>query len=307
MTTTSPDGVITIDAMHLGRPHVIASYLLAGPEPALVDPGPASTLPALEAGLAAHGLGLGDIRSILLTHIHLDHAGATGLILASNPQVRVYVHTRGAPHLLDPSRLLGSATQLYGDLMGTLWGDVRPVPAEAITTLAGGETLRLGGRTLRAFDAPGHAKHHLVYLDAGSGAAFVGDNGGVRLPGLRFARPATPPPDIDLEAWARTLDLIGGLGPRWLMLTHFGAFGDVEHHLGDYRARLAAWGDQVRLGLEGGAPEQEQVAALEQLAEQEAAGVSPAEQEALRQQTGALALSWRGIARYWRKRAEAGL
>ncbi|MBX0329942.1 MBL fold metallo-hydrolase [Oscillochloris sp. ZM17-4] len=305
MATPSPDGVITIDDMHLGRPQVIATYLLTGPVPALVDPGPASTLPALEAGLAAHGLGLGDIGAILLTHIHLDHAGATGSILARSPKARVYVHQVGAPHVIDPSRLLRSATQLYGDQMGTLWGEIVPVPTESLTVLEGGEMIDLGGRTIHAFDAPGHAKHHLIYLDQQSGGAFIGDNGGVRLPGLSFVRPATPPPDIDLEAWDGTLLMLDELMPSWLMLTHFGAYSDVDFHISDYRARLAHWGEQVRRGMESGMSEEAQIAALEALAAEEAAGLSPAEREALHQQTGALESSWRGLARYWRKRADA--
>ena len=304
-TTELPAGLALIDALHLGRPHVIGTYLLLGDEPALVDPGPTSCLPAVEAGLAAHGLALGDLRAILLTHIHLDHAGASGVIVARNPRVRVYAHERGAPHLLDPSRLIGSATQLYGDLMDRLWGEARPIPQAAITTLAGGETLRVGPHTVRVYDAPGHAKHHVVYHEEGSGAAFVGDNAGVRLPALPFARPATPPPDVDLEAWGRTLDLLESLEPRYLCLTHFGAYPDAAAHLRDYRARLLRWAELVRAGLAGGASEAEQVAALEALAAGETAGLSAEERAALRQQTGDLALSWRGLARYWRKRAEA--
>ncbi|NTV64916.1 MAG: MBL fold metallo-hydrolase [Oscillochloris sp.] len=305
MTTPTPDGVITIDDMHLGQPHVIATYLLTGREPALVDPGPASTLPALEAGLAAHGLGLGDIGSILLTHIHLDHAGATGSILARNPKAKIYVHNVGAQHIVDPSRLLKSANQLYGDMMDTLWGQTVPVPRESITTLEGGEMLDIGGRTIHVFDAPGHAKHHLVYLDQQSGGAFIGDNGGVRLPELQFVRPATPPPDIDLEAWDGTLLMLDELMPTWLMLTHFGAYNDVTFHISDYRRRLVAWGEFVRQRLELDASEEEQVAALEEMAVAEASDLSPAQRAALIRQTGSLTLSWRGLARYWRKRAEA--
>ncbi len=305
MATPAPDGVITIDDLHMGRPQVIATYLLTGAAPALVDPGPASTLPALEAGLAAQGLGLGDIRSILLTHIHLDHAGATGSIIARNPHVKIYVHTIGAPHMVDPSRLLKSANQLYGDMMETLWGEIAPVPTESIITLEGGEMLDLGGRMIHVFDAPGHAKHHLIYLDQQSGGAFIGDNGGVRLPNLPFARPATPPPDIDLEAWDGTLLMLDELMPSWLMLTHFGAYNDVESHIADYRARLVHWGEQVRLGMQSGASEDEQLAALERLVAQESADLTPEVREVLNQQTGALASSWHGLARYWRKRASA--
>ncbi len=300
-----PDGVAVIDTHHMGRAHVVASYALLGDEPALVDPGPASTLPSLEAGLQAHGLFLEDIRHVVVTHIHLDHAGATGLIVARNPAVQIHVHEKGAPHLVDPSRLVSSAAMLWGDKLEILWGRTIAVPSAAILTLVGGETLRIGGRTLRAYDAPGHAKHHLVWYDEQSGAAFVGDNTGVRLPGVRFTRPATPPPDVDLEAWLRTLAMIEALEPRWLCLTHFGAFDDVAFHLADFRKRLVRWAEVVRAGLASGQSEAEQIAAFEALGAAEAAGLSAAQQVALTQQSGDLSLSWRGLARYWQKRSGA--
>jgi glyoxylase-like metal-dependent hydrolase (beta-lactamase superfamily II) len=300
-TRTYPEGVLILDTHHMGRPNVVATYVLLGDEPALVDPGPASTLPSVEAALAQHDLGLGDIRHVVLTHIHLDHAGATGLILERNPAARVHVHEKGAAHLVDPSRLISSATQLWGDKMDALWGQTAPVPTEAILPLAGGERLRLGGRVLQAHNAPGHAQHHLVWYDEASGAAFVGDNTGVRLPLLRFTRPATPPPDVDLAAWQCTLDMITALEPRWLMLTHFGAFSDVEFHLADFRERLLRWGALVRDGLTGGTSEAEQIAALEAQAAAESASLSPIEQADLTQQSGDISLSWRGLARYWQK------
>lgn len=301
-TPAHPQGVLVLDTHHMGRAHVVATYVLLGDEPALVDPGPAGTLASVVAGLGQHDLALADIRHIILTHIHLDHAGATGLILEQNPAIRVHVHQRGAPHLVDPSRLISSAAQLWGDRLEALWGRTAPVPPAAISTLAGGEELRLGRRTLRAFDAPGHAKHHLVWLDDESGGAFVGDNAGVRLPLVRFTRPATPPPDVDLEAWERTLAMIGALGPRWLMLTHFGAYDDVAFHLADFRERLLRWGELVRSGLASGASEGEQVAALEADAMVEAARLSAPQQAAMSQQSGDLSLSWRGLARYWQKK-----
>ncbi|MBO9315901.1 MAG: MBL fold metallo-hydrolase [Chloroflexus sp.] len=297
----TPHNVALIDVHHLGRSHVIGTFLLLGDEPALVDPGPASTIPALRAGLSSYGLTVTDLRAIVLTHIHLDHAGATGLLVAENPHLVVHVHERGAPHLIDPSRLLNSATQLYGDRMATLWGDVRPIAAERIRTYTGGETLSLRGHPLRAFDAPGHAKHHLIWLDEANGAAFVGDNTGVRLPGVRMTRPATPPPDVDLDAWAQTHDLLEQLRPQWLCLTHFGAYDDVAFHLADARLRLRQWAEIVRQSLLAGHDEATGVAALEKALALEAATLSPSEQTAILQQTGPLILSWRGLARYWQK------
>jgi glyoxylase-like metal-dependent hydrolase (beta-lactamase superfamily II) len=302
-TPNHPDGVAVIDTHHMGRPHVVATYALLGAEPGLVDPGPASTLPSVEAGLAALGLRVEDLRHIVLTHIHLDHAGATGQIVARSPEARVYVHERGAPHLVDPSRLVNSAGQLWGDRLEQLWGRTIPVPRERISTYVGGEAVRLGAHTLRAYDAPGHAKHHLVWHDEASAGVFVGDNCGVRLPGVAFTRPATPPPDVDLEAWLRTLDLIDSLQPRWLMLTHFGAFDDPGFHLADFRERLVRWAEAVRVGLSSGASEEEQMDALRRLGAEEAASLGAPEQAALSQQSGDLALSWRGLARYWLKRS----
>ena len=303
-TQHPPNGIAVIDALHLGRPHVIATYLLLGAEPALVDPGPASTLPTVAAALATYGLELSDIRHIILTHIHLDHAGASGLLMSHSPTARVYVHERGAPHLIDPSRLLNSATQLYGDQMERLWGEVRPIPAERVVIYGEGERLQAGDRELLAYDAPGHAKHHLIWFEPASGTAFVGDSAGVRLPGVPFTRPATPPPDIDIEGWLRTLERIESLAPRRLMLTHFGPFDDVAFHLADYRERLLRWAELVRAGLESGRSEAEQIAALEALGAAEAAGIDGPAQAALTQQSGDLSASWRGLARYWRKRLQ---
>lgn len=301
-SSSTPDGLAVIDTHHMGRPNVVATYALLGDEPGLVDPGPASTLPAVEAGLARHGIALADLRYVVLTHIHLDHAGATGLILERNPGVRVLVHERGAPHLVDPSRLVSSAGQLWGDRVEQLWGRTAPVPPAAITTFVGGERAQVGPHALRAYDAPGHAKHHLVWHDEGAGHAFVGDNCGVRLPGVAFTRPATPPPDVDLDAWLRTLDQIEALSPSRLMLTHFGHFDDPGFHLADFRERLLRWAELVRAGLGSGRSEAEQIADLDELGRREAASLGAPQQAALSQQSGDLSLSWRGLARYWQKR-----
>jgi glyoxylase-like metal-dependent hydrolase (beta-lactamase superfamily II) len=298
-----PAGVRLIDDMHLGRPHVIGTYLLLDDEPALVDPGPPSTLDALETGLAAQGITFADIQTILLTHIHLDHAGATGTLIRRNPRLRVFVHERGATHLVDPEKLIRSATRLYGAEMGRLWGQVEPVPSESLTTLAGGETLHVGGRTLRVFDSPGHASHHVFYFDEQAGAAFVGDTGGVSLPDLPIPRPATPPPDIDVDAWLHTLETLGALRPQALLLTHFGPTYTPETYLDDYRAALLRWADTVRAGLESGADEAAQIERLRAQARSDLGPGVSAEQIAHYEQATSFDLSWQGLARYWRKRA----
>lgn len=303
MTTkavTLPEHLRVIDDMHLGSPHIIATYLLLGDEPAIVDPGPTTVLPALEAGLRANGLDAGDLRAILLTHIHLDHAGATGTLVARHPHLRVYVHQRGAGHMIAPERLIRSATRIYGADMDRLWGEFLAVPEANVTALSGGEIARLGERRLRVFDAPGHASHHLIYFEDASGAAFVGDSTGARMPGHRYIRPATAPPDVDLEGWMRTLDLLRSLQPQWIMPTHFGAYADVAWHLDEHRARLMRWAEFVRDGLQSGADEETQIRRLVQLSRDEV-GPSPEAQAAYEHAAG-VEMSWHGLARYWRNR-----
>jgi glyoxylase-like metal-dependent hydrolase (beta-lactamase superfamily II) len=224
-----------IDLMHLGRDRVIGAY---EPRPGvIVDPGPASCVDALLAGLEA------EPRALLLTHIHLDHAGAAGVLARRFGGLRVYVHEVGAPHLIDPSKLLASARRLYGDDMDRLWGEVAPVPAASVEPLAGGETVE----GLRVVYVPGHATHHVAYLDS-DGSAYVGDVAGVRIAPSEFTLMPTPPPDIDLEAWRRSIDLIEERAPRRLCLTHFGPVEDVSSQLDAARERLREAGERARPG-----------------------------------------------------------
>jgi glyoxylase-like metal-dependent hydrolase (beta-lactamase superfamily II) len=300
-----PADLRMIDDTHLGRPHVIATYLLLGDTPAVVDPGPASTLDTLSAGLGAFGLALGDLRAILLTHIHLDHAGATGELVRRYPHLRVYVHQRGARHLAAPEKLINSATRLYGDQMERLWGPIVPVPEQNISTLVGGETLQIGQRALRVFDAPGHASHHVAYFDEGNGAAFVGDTGGVCISDRMIPRAATPPPDIDVEAWMGTLDLLESLAPQALLLTHFGPAYEPAAYLDDYRATLRRWAEAVRVGLASGADEATQIERLRDVARADMGADVSASDIALFEQASSVELNYYGLARYWRKRAES--
>lgn len=188
-------GLSWIDLRFLGRPHAIATGVVSGGGTlALVDPGPTSCLETLELGLQAQGLRLADVTHLLLTHIHLDHAGAAGTIVRRYPRVQVLVHERGAPHMIDPAKLLASATRLYGDQMDRLWGEFAPVPASSLTVLAGGERIEAGGRAFDVAYTPGHASHHVSYFDRASGVAFVGDTAGVCVDG-GYVLPPTPPPD----------------------------------------------------------------------------------------------------------------
>ncbi len=292
---------VVIDNLHLGQPQIIATCLFRGTAPFLVDPGPTSTLGNLEAGLAAAGLSLADLQAILLTHIHLDHAGATGTILARYPHIQVYVHAEGAAHIIDPQRLVTSASRLYGDMMDTLWGEMLPVPETAITTLRGGESLQLGERRVDVYDAPGHAPHHLIYFDTLSRAACIGDNGGCRLPGYDYISPTAPPPTINLEDWEQTLNLIGELEPRMLLLTHFGRHDDVTTHLERYRRQLRHWAEVVRAGLERGA---DQAAIEADLLALERAALPDETTRRLYQQASPVGLNTAGLVRYWRKREQ---
>jgi glyoxylase-like metal-dependent hydrolase (beta-lactamase superfamily II) len=222
-----------IDVRHLGRERVICCFALDG---VIVDPGPESSHRAL-----LEALGDEVPRAILLTHIHLDHAGATGALVRRWPQAEVWVHERGARHVVDPSKLVASATRLYGDDMARLWGDIVPVPQENLRVLAGGE--RVDG--FRVAYTPGHASHHVSYLHEATGTAFVGDVGGVRIDGGPIV-PPTPPPDIDLEAWRASLDLVGGWSAQRLAVTHFGAFDDVQAQLKAVREGLVRWSNLAR-------------------------------------------------------------
>ncbi len=273
-----------IDVEHLGRPHVIGCWEVDG---ALVDPGPESSLPTLLAALGDQ-----EPRAIVLTHIHLDHAAATGAIVRRWPHLEVYVHERGAPHLIDPSRLLASAERLYGDAMERLWGEIVPVPEQNVRPLAGGETV-LG---MRVAYTPGHASHHVCYLHEDSGTAFVGDVAAVLIPGTDLVVPPTPPPDIDVEAWNDSIGIVEAWQPQRLAVTHFGAIESPAEHLAAVRARLAEEAQLARELDEVGYESRHRALVAERADSEETAAeliqcVPPQYQ-------------WRGLDRYWRKRAE---
>src|SRR5581483_8513917 len=232
-----------IDLHHLGRERIIASYLLDTDDgPALFDCGPTTTVDALKAGLADRGLALTDVRHLLLSHIHLDHAGATGVLVREHPDLQVHVSPIGAPHLVDPSRLEQSARRLYGDAFDALWGELAPVPRENVHEV--GERV-LG---LDCFPSPGHASHHVCYVDA-EGTMYAGDAAGVRIQPGRSVLPPTPPPEFDFEAWESTLDELERRKPRRLALIHFGVADDPERHLAELRQRLQEWTARVGEGL----------------------------------------------------------
>jgi glyoxylase-like metal-dependent hydrolase (beta-lactamase superfamily II) len=234
--------VETIDLNFLGTEKVIASFLLlGGNSAAIVETGPTSCLEHLQAGLKANGVSPEDVWEVLLTHIHLDHAGASGHLAGLLPNATFYVHELGYPHLADPSKLVTSATRIYGERMDELWGEARPVPEERLVVLGDGEEVGAAGGRLVAHDTPGHAYHHLAYLEPDSGSLFAGDVAGIRLPGQSYVRPPTPPPEIDVEAWVRSIENIRKMAPVTLHPTHFGSYEDVERHLSELEQRLQDW------------------------------------------------------------------
>ena len=297
-------GLTYVDLNFLGRTHAIATAVIrGGGGTALVDPGPTSCLATLEEGLHAHGIHLADVTDLLLTHIHLDHAGATGTIVRRHPHVRVFVHERGATHMVDPQKLLDSATRLYGADMDRLWGEFLAVPEANVRRLQGGERIEVAGRTFDVAYTAGHASHHVSYYDAGSGVAFVGDTAGIRIDG-GYIVPPTPPPDIDIEAWAASAARIEAWQPKTLFLTHFGpsALPPAAHmrtlleHL-DTSSRLA----RDTLSLPGTDDDRRRTFAehikrelRRQMTETQMASYGVA---------APFEMLWDGLARYWRKRS----
>jgi glyoxylase-like metal-dependent hydrolase (beta-lactamase superfamily II) len=278
-----------IDLGHQG-PGIVACYLLETEDgAALFDCGPTTCIPALDAGLAEHGLALEDVRHLLLSHIHLDHAGAAGVLVRRHPGLQVHVSEVGAPHLRDPSRLDESARRLYGDAFDLLWGELAPIPSANLHVV--GEQV-VG---LQCFPTPGHAWHHVSYLDA-HGTLYAGDAAGVRLEGGRFVMPPCPPPEFDLVAWLGAIDEIDRRAPARLALIHFGVFDDVQQHLSELRETLARWSQRVEDGMD----EESFIAAAR-------FDISQTDPD-LADEYGRAGPYWhhfRGIERYWRKKREA--
>jgi glyoxylase-like metal-dependent hydrolase (beta-lactamase superfamily II) len=279
-----------LDLLHCGDARRIGAYLVETDDGlALVDCGPASCLPTLREALAARGVAVQDLRHLLLSHIHLDHAGAAGSIVREHPELTVHVSEVGAPHLVDPSRLEASARRLYGDAFDELWGELAPVPEANISVV--GE--RVVG--LECIPAPGHAWHQVSYLHE-DGTLYNGDAAGVRIEPGRFVFPPTPPPEIDVDAWARTIDELERRAPRVVAVIHFGVFDDVERHFAVLRETLHSWSERVAHGMD----DKTFVAA----ARADVAASEPEDVETY----GRAAPYWHcflGLERYWRKRVEA--
>jgi glyoxylase-like metal-dependent hydrolase (beta-lactamase superfamily II) len=278
-----------IDLLHVGKPRVIGCWQVGD---VLVDPGPSTGLPALLEALGEDYRP----RALLLTHIHLDHAGASGSLVRRWPELEVYVHERGARHMIDPSRLIDSATRLYGDDMDRLWGEFLAVPESQLHVLHGGETLSFGSAEFEVAYTPGHASHHVSYLH--DGAAFVGDVGGVQITAESLTIPPTPPPDIDLEKWHASIALVRAWKPERLAMTHFGAADDVDAHLDELEGRLDEWAALAR----GGDRDSFMAAVRSQIA----SAARPPEVADQYEEAAPADQLFAGLERYWRKRDEPG-
>ena len=292
-----------IDLQFRGSPRVIATAILQGADGVtLIDPGPTSCLPVLESGLRDRGLTLRDVRTVLLTHIHLDHAGATGTIAERVPGVGVYVHARGAPHMIDPAKLLASARRLWGDRMDAVWGAFQPVPAANVSVLQGGERLELAGRAIRVAYTPGHAKHHVSYLDEHAGMAYVGDTAGVRVGDYLIA--PTPPPDIDIEAWQQSLDTIDAWQPVSLFLTHFGPVSPGRAHLARFRTTVATAAETSREMIAAGGSDEELSRRFTERMRQDVRKALPEHEARVAELAAPFDQLWQGLARYWQKKRD---
>ena len=297
-------GLSYCDLNFQGHDRIVATAVLDSPGGCvLIDPGPSSTLSTLDLALGDAGISSHDITAIVLTHIHLDHAGAVGTLLRRRPETRVYVHATGASHMVDPSKLVASATRLYGDRMAELWGEVAPVPAAALTALDGGEQIEVAGRRLDVAYTPGHASHHVSYFDSRSGVAFVGDTAGIKRREGGYELPPTPPPDIDLDLWRQSLARIDKWEADALFLTHFGPSSSARAHLAAFGDHLEWLGGLARRALATSDADVEcERWFVERLRHQLRTRMSEA--EALEYElAGRFDLSYRGLARYWRKKS----
>ena len=244
MHTEIAPGVLQIDTLLGGWHQVTAGYLVTGDAPVLVETGSQTSVPHLLAALDELGVTPGELAGVAVTHIHLDHAGGVGDVAAAFPEATVYVHGRGARHLVDPAKLVNSAAMVYGDLLDSLYGRLTPTPAERVTVLEDGDELVVSpNRTLTVVDSPGHAKHHLALHDSSSGLLFAGDAVGVRLPDVGVLRPATPPPDFDLDQAITSLRRFAERRPAGIALAHYGLVPDPQAILEEAEGTLRRWAE----------------------------------------------------------------
>ena len=303
-------GITAIDTFYGGRERYTAAYLLEADRPTLVETGPTTSVDPVAAGLERLGIGPRDLASIVVTHIHLDHAGGVGRLRERFPDATVFVHERGARHLADPSKLVASATRLYGEpQMRSLFGDVDAVPRERLHALSDGDRIDLGGRELLVDFTPGHASHQVALTDSATGAVFTGDALGVHVPDLPVLRPATPPPDVDVEAGVASIERIRGRARSVLLFAHFGPIVEIDRTCDLAIGRLRAWADAVRDELRRSDDPEDIVARLEQEARRdiETGAEAALDLDVLEHRLRLLSsvrMNALGLIRYWRKREE---
>jgi glyoxylase-like metal-dependent hydrolase (beta-lactamase superfamily II) len=296
--------IVTLDLNFQGRPHAIASYLIrSGDAVVLIESGPGSTLASLEAGLAKEGISPRNVTHVLLTHIHLDHAGAAGWLAQQGAEI--YVHPVGAPHMLNPQKLLASATRIYGDRMESLWGEFLPVPENQLVVPNDLEAIEIGDLRFIAINTPGHAEHHYAYLF--EDICFCGDVGGVRIPGYPYLRVPMPPPELHIERWLESVNRLRAAKPERIAPTHFGIYDDPEWQFDEVEKGL----NSVSRWLEAVMPSDPTVEELRgaftewMISEAERAGLS---EEVLKayEVANPPGMSADGLMRYWKKVKNAG-
>jgi glyoxylase-like metal-dependent hydrolase (beta-lactamase superfamily II) len=300
------EGLFAIDTVMTGRYLVTSAYLLEAVEPALVETGPTTSAEHVERGLARLGMGPADLAHVIVTHIHLDHAGGAGTIARRYPNAKLWVHERGAPHLADPTKLVASTARTYGeDRMRRFFGAVEPVPAQRLTAISDGDRISLGDREILVFWTPGHASHHVCLEDSRTGAIFVGDALGVHLPDVGVLRPATPPPEFDIDLAVDSIERIRGRARSMLLLSHFGPVEEVDALCDLAIRRIRGWGDEVRRALNDTEDLEEITAILERRGAAEYLEDSGESIDMERYDVlSSIKMNAAGLSRYWRKRAQ---
>jgi glyoxylase-like metal-dependent hydrolase (beta-lactamase superfamily II) len=307
-TSTVADGITCIDTVLAGEPAFNAVYLIHGRSPTLVEAGPGADVPVVMEALASLGVGPGDLAHIVVTHIHVDHAGGSGALARSFPSATVWAHERGTPHLADPTRLLVSTARTYGaDRMLALYGETQPVPADRLRPVADGDRIPLGDRALDVLATPGHASHHVAFQDDRTGALFTGEAIGSHLPWADAYRPALPPPETDVELAIESIEKIRGRAPTSLLTSHFGPVADPDEGCDRGAERIKAWSDAVRAALEAdpSATVEDVTAILRERASREFLADSGRPIDLARYDViGSIGMNAAGLIRYWRKRGE---
>jgi glyoxylase-like metal-dependent hydrolase (beta-lactamase superfamily II) len=302
-------GITGVDTRMAGRSRLTSAYLLEGSEPTLVETGPTTSIEAVTAGLHSLGLQSEDLAHIVVTHIHLDHAGGVGRLSQRFPRALVWVHDRGVAHLADPQKLVASVARVYGEeQMRSLFGPVDPVPSDRLRSVSEGDRIPVGTRSLEVMYTPGHASHHIALVDSTSGAVFTGDALGIHLPDARVLRPATPPPDIDVEVGVRSIERIRARAESVLLFSHFGPVKEVDELCSIASSRLRRWADIVRDALD----QTEDLDRITELLERQTSSEFDDAKDAgieidmERYETlASMRMNAAGLVRYWKKRADA--